>query len=72
MAATPLSFTAAVNPSSSAASSDVLREEFDFRTGDINVGNEGADTTWVSSLVRDVTVGLIVAMAAKWAWSKIK
>ena len=60
-----------VAPSSSTGA-DIMDAEFDFGFGDIIVGSDGKNSTWVSGLLRDITVGLIVALAAKYAWGKIK
>lgn len=71
---TPFNFSLPIAPSSGATQTgEDFMEDFRVDFGGISVGNEGgAGASWVSGLVRDVTVGLIVAMAAKWAWSKIK
>ena len=54
---------------SSGTGSDIFDKAYDFEFGGVSVGG---GQSWVSSLARDITVGLIVAVAAKYAWSKIK
>lgn len=72
MAIPPLSFTAA--PSSAASSStglDNIGGYGGFGMGDISVGSGGSNS-WVTGLVRDLAIGVAVALAAKYLWGKMK
>jgi hypothetical protein len=40
-------------------------------TGAANVGS-GATDTWITGVVRDLAIGVAVALLAKWAWGKLK
>lgn len=40
--------------------------------GSVNLGGGGAEDSWVSGLVRDLVIGVAVALLAKWAWGKLR
>lgn len=69
----PLSF--ALNPSSSASSAtglDMLGGHGGGMTGAVNIGSGGAEKTWLTGIVRDFAMGIAVALAAKYAWGRLK
>ncbi len=68
--ATPFQLSAAVNPVSGTGS-DIFDKRSSFDFGGIALG-DGAGNSWVSGLVRDVTVGVIVALLARAAWKYMK
>lgn len=74
MTTVPLpSLSLGISPSSAAQSAsglDMFGGLGGSATGNISVGS-GSDS-WVSGLVRDFAIGVAVAMAAKWAWGRIK
>lgn len=74
MPATPLpGLELGIAPSSSASSATGLDNLGGFGgayTGNVSMGS-GADS-WVSGIVRDLAVGVAVALAAKWAWGKLR
>ena len=63
-----------ISPSSSASSAtglDMMGGYGGAMTGAANVGS-GASDTWVTGIVRDFAMGVAVALAAKWAWGKVR
>lgn len=61
-----------ISPSSSANAATGLDMMGGFggaATGGVSMG--GAES-WVSGLIRDFAIGVAVALAAKWAWGKLK
>lgn len=39
--------------------------------GSVTMGAGGASDSWVSGIVRDLAIGVAVALIAKWAWKKL-
>ena len=70
MSGTPLDLSVPISPVSGTGS-DIHEKDYSFEFGDVNVASDGSKS-WISGVVRDVTVGLIVALAAKYAWKAIK
>lgn len=68
MAVPPLQLSAAVNPQSGTGS-DIHDKRYNFDFGGIS---NGSGDSWVSKMVRDAVIGVAVAMAAKYLWTKIK
>lgn len=72
MAIPPLDLS--LSTSSSASSSSGL-DNFGGHgggwTGDISIGSGGQDS-WISGLVRDLAIGVAVALAAKYLWGKLR
>lgn len=62
-----------IAPSSSAAAGggDMWHWQPDMSRGAINFGSDG-DGSMFSGLIRDFAIGLAVALAAKWAWGKMR
>lgn len=69
-----------LNPSSAASSGDDLfRSPFKVQFGNKAAGQGSSASgnppaggnTWISGLVKDVAVGLVVAIAARYAWREI-
>lgn len=64
------------NPMSSASSyagADMFGDSPGGYTGAVHFGPEGAagGASWVSGLVRDLAMGVAVALLAKWLWNKL-
>lgn len=74
MAAGPLpGLSLGISPSSSAYADtglDMVGGYGGSATGSVNLG-AGSDS-WLSGVVRDLAIGIAVALAAKWLWGKIK
>ncbi|MBV1863004.1 MAG: hypothetical protein KUG74_01090 [Rhodobacteraceae bacterium] len=68
MAVPPLEFSASVNPQSGTGS-DIHEKNFGFDFGGIS---NGSGDNWVSKIMRDAVIGVAVALAAKYVWTKIK
>jgi hypothetical protein len=63
-----------ISPSSSASSAtglDMIGAHGAPTTGSVSMGGAGQNT-WVTGLVRDFAMGIAVALAAKWAWGRLK
>lgn len=61
-----------ISPSSSASSATGLENFGGYggaATGSVSLGGS---ETWISGLVRDFAIGVAVALAARWAWGKLK
>jgi hypothetical protein len=73
MAAAPpqLSISPNINPISGTGS-DIHGSEFDFSFGEINVGNEGGNDSFMEKIVRDAVTAITVALAVKFfmGWKK--
>lgn len=63
-----------ISPSSSASSAtglDLFGANGGAMTGAVNIG-DGAQSTWITGLVRDFAIGVGVALAAKYLWGRLK
>jgi hypothetical protein len=60
-----------INPISGTGS-DIHGSEFDFSFGEINVGNEGGNESFMEKIVRDAAIAITVALAVKFVmgWKK--
>lgn len=76
MAMPQLGLSLGISPISSASADTGMKMFGDAggpATGAINVGGgAGAGNSWLSGVVRDFAIGVAVALAAKYAWGKLK
>ncbi len=67
-----LGFELGISPSSAASAGADMFGDGGQWDGSVNIGAGGAPDSWLSGIVRDLVIGVAVALAAKWAWGKLK
>lgn len=72
MAAPSLGLELGIAPSSGAQTgADWFSDQPNFTFGGVDFGEDGISQTPITGLVRDLAVGVAVALLAKWMWGYI-